>query len=222
VNDQKDPRALIAEGREVDGKMTTGPWMSRHGIRTADVYADRFPSTDRTLLARVNNHRDDATDQEHANAGGIAWMRNNLRALLDGYASALIERDEAKAWIARTVPEYEATIQARRIAEIEVDRLNGLINTPRTDDFFAAVRAEAAHQIERWGVEHDAGKRPEDWVTLVVYLLGKASTAHFAGDVEKLKHHVVTVAAVCLNWLRNLNGESDAMRPGIGPQVAGR
>jgi hypothetical protein len=97
-----------------------------------------------------------------------------------------------------------------RVVEIE-----GFINTPRTDDFFAVVRVEAAHQIERWGVEHDAGKRSEDWIALFVYLLGKATKAHFDGNTEKLKHHVVTVAAVSLNWLRNLNGESTAMRPGV-------
>lgn len=99
----------------------------------------------------------------------------------------------------------------------EVARLRGLINTPRTDEFFEAVRIEAAHQIERWGVEHDAGKRPEDWFTLLGYLGGKAIKAYYDGDAEKLKHHIVTIGAVCLNWLRNLNGETTAMRPGVAP-----
>ena len=98
----------------------------------------------------------------------------------------------------------------------EVERLRMLINTPRTDDFFEAVRNEAAHQIERWGVDHDAGKRREDWITLLVYLAGKVTKAHYDRDDKKLKHHVVTVAAVCLNWLRAENGESNAMRPGVG------
>lgn len=77
--------------------------------------------------------------------------------------------------------------------QAEVDRLTLLINTPRTDDFFEAVRIEAAHQVERWGVEHDAGKRAEDWFTLYQYLLGKAAKAHFEGNREKLLHHVITV-----------------------------
>lgn len=98
----------------------------------------------------------------------------------------------------------------------EVDRLTLLINTPRTDEFFEAVRIEAAHQIERWGVEHDAGKRPEDWIALVVYLLGKATKAHFENDRDKLLHHVITLAAVALNWHRNATGVSTAMRPGVG------
>jgi hypothetical protein len=93
--------------------------------------------------------------------------------------------------------------------------LEGLINTPRTDEFFEAVRIEAAHQIERWGVEHDAGKRSEDWVTLLIYLLGKAARAHFDGDRPKLEHHVITTAAVALNWWRHLTGVSTKMRPGV-------
>lgn len=100
---------------------------------------------------------------------------------------------------------------------LENQRLTALINVPGTDDFFVNVRNEAAHQIERWGVEHDAGKRPEDWCTLLLYLLGKAAKAHFDGDREKLLHHVITVAAVCLNWHRNVTGESTAMRPGVAP-----
>ena len=33
-----------------------------------------------------------------------------------------------------------------------------IINTPETADFMAAVPLEAAHQRERWGSSHDAGK----------------------------------------------------------------
>jgi len=97
----------------------------------------------------------------------------------------------------------------------EVTRLLALINAPRTDEFFEAVRIEAAHQVERWGSEHDAGKRAEDWVTLLIYLLGKTAKAHFDGDRSKLEHHVITTAAVALNWWRHLTGVSTAMRPGV-------
>lgn len=100
-------------------------------------------------------------------------------------------------------------------ARAEIGRLNLLINTPRTDEFFEAVRVESAHQINRWGVEHDAGKRSEDWVTLFIYLLGKAARAHFDGDRTKLEHHVITSAAVALNWWRHLTGVHTAMRPGV-------
>lgn len=99
-----------------------------------------------------------------------------------------------------------------RVAELE-----HMINTPGTDEWFESVRNEAAHQIERWGIEHDAGKRPEDWITLIVYLLGKVSRAHFDRDRAKLLHHIVTVAAVTLNWHRNIEGTSTKMRPGVTP-----
>jgi hypothetical protein len=97
----------------------------------------------------------------------------------------------------------------------EATRLRALINTPRTDDFFEAVRIEAAHQIDRWGVDHDAGKRTEDWLTLYTYLLGKAARAHFDRNHDKLLHHIITVAAVALNWHRSTTGENTRMRPGI-------
>lgn len=116
--------------------------------------------------------------------------------------------------IERLQAEAEALRTAFGKAKAEELRLTALINTPRTDDFFEAVRIEAAHQIERWGVEHDAGKRPEDWIALVVYLLGKATKAHYESDRDKLLHHVITLAAVALNWHRNATGVSTAMRPG--------
>lgn len=126
--------------------------------------------------------------------------------------------------INETGPAYEKllayiddSIAEGRDAIAEVARLNALINSPQTADFAEAVRIEAAHQVERWGVEHDAGKRPEDWVTLVIYLLGKASKAHFDGNHDKLLHHVITLAAVAMNWHRNMTGENTRMRPGVAP-----
>jgi hypothetical protein len=101
----------------------------------------------------------------------------------------------------------------------EVNRLNWLINSPQTVDFMESVRFEAAHQVERWGVAHDAGKRPEDWVTLITYILGKTSKAHFDGDRVKLLHHVVALAAVVLNWHRAMTGEDTMMRPLQGRQL---
>ena len=126
--------------------------------------------------------------------------------------------DELKTLSLRVLAYQSTDVKGDAIALAhEARRLSALINTPGTDDFFAAVRHEAAHQIERWGVEHDAGKRPEDWCTLLLYLLGKAAKAHFDGDRDKLLHHVITVAAVCLNWHRAETGVSTAMRPGVGP-----
>jgi hypothetical protein len=101
-------------------------------------------------------------------------------------------------------PGLGAEIEAARA---EIQRLHALLSTPHITDFLEAVRTEAAHQYERWGIDHDAGKTAEDWSALVTYLHGKAIRAHFKGDREKLLHHIITVAAVCLNWHAHLNGK---------------
>lgn len=49
---------------------------------------------------------------------------------------------------------------------------------------------------------------------LLGYLAGKA-----LAKPEKRLHHIVSSAAVLLNWFRNETGESTAMRPGIAPPV---
>lgn len=98
-------------------------------------------------------------------------------------------------------------------------RLQSLINTPHTDDWFTAVRIEAAHQIERWGAEHDVGKSASDWFWLVGYLAGKALHAAIGNDAEKAKHHTISTGAALLNWHRAISGISNRMRPGIGDRT---
>ncbi len=116
----------------------------------------------------------------------------------------------------RMACEYVARIQPVLRAVPQLIQAVKTINTPRTDDFFEAVRNEAAHQVGRWGTTHDAGKTNPDWFTLIVYLQGKAVNAYWNRDQDKLKHHIVSTAAALLNWLRALNGESVEMRPGVG------
>lgn len=102
----------------------------------------------------------------------------------------------------------------------EVQRLRKLINTPRTDDWIEAVKLEAAHQVERWGVEDRAGKGAADWFWLLGYLSGKALASFIKGDAEKGLHHIVSSAAVLLNWHRNVTGEITSFRPASGEAVA--
>ncbi|HYF16327.1 MAG TPA: hypothetical protein VEA40_00560 [Ramlibacter sp.] len=102
----------------------------------------------------------------------------------------------------------------------EVERLRALINTPHTADYMEAVRLEAAHQQERWGSSHDAGKAPADWFWLLGFLSGKALAAFIKGDREKGLHHIISSAAALLNWHRAATGELTAMRPGIAPPGA--
>jgi hypothetical protein len=99
----------------------------------------------------------------------------------------------------------------------ELSRLRTLINTPRIDDFLEAVRLEAAHQAERFGVVHDGGKAPSDWFWLLGFLSGKALAAAVKGDTDKALHHCISSAAVLLNWHAHLSGARRGMRPGIAP-----
>lgn len=115
-------------------------------------------------------------------------------------------------------------------ALIELKRLRELINSPHIAEFLDAVKIEAVHQRERWGVEHDSGKSDADWFWLIGYLAGKAlHLAHAPPDavntsvqppqpiVTKQLHHIITTAAACLNWHANKIGVSTVMRPGIAP-----
>jgi hypothetical protein len=106
-------------------------------------------------------------------------------------------------------------------AKAEVARLDALINTPTTDDWLTGVQLEAAHQIERWGAQHDVGKSPFDWFWLIGYLSQKAASAAVSGDDEKAKHHTISTAAALLNWHRAIANETTVMRPGIDPIVRG-
>lgn len=82
----------------------------------------------------------------------------------------------------------------------EARKLVVLINTPEVEDFDKAVPREAAHQVLRWGVAHDAIKEPQHWVDLIGWLAEKAARALNDGDVEKAKHHAITAAAAARNW----------------------
>lgn len=108
---------------------------------------------------------------------------------------------------------------ARLLALAEQIRAE-VINTPETADFMAGVPLEAAHQRERWGSAHDAGKTPFDWFWLIGYLAQKAASSQVGGDLEKAKHHTISTAAALANWHAQLSGRTD-MRPGIGPGNGG-
>lgn len=120
-------------------------------------------------------------------------------------------------------------------AEVEIECLQGRLadaeararylatrlNTPEFIDFSAAVVIEAAHQLERWGVDHDGGKTDADWFWLLGYLGGKALhnpgfSEPCAEGTEKRLHRIITVAAAAANWHAQVLGRSN-MRPGIAP-----
>lgn len=98
------------------------------------------------------------------------------------------------------------------------EQLIALLNTPEIDDFDLAVPLEAAHQVARWGAEHDSGKNPEDWFWLIGYLAGKALAAFKVGDMEKARHHCISTAAAARNWHAAIRSGASEMRPGLSAQ----
>lgn len=82
----------------------------------------------------------------------------------------------------------------------ERDAMREALNTPEIDDFVRGVTLEAQHQRERWPKGHDDGKSPADWFWTLGYLSQKAMTSDQDGNVDKLKHHLITSAALMANW----------------------
>ncbi len=86
----------------------------------------------------------------------------------------------------------------------EVTRLQELINNPELGSFLHGVRIESAHQREKWGEEHDHKKSPGDWSMLLDRIKGKQCQAVWDGDLDKLCHHLITMAAICFNYHRQV------------------
>jgi hypothetical protein len=135
-----DAASIIETGRRHDEAMTPGPWKPQHAPpspKKSEVYSvdDCHPDYDMRIAITGGDtgpsdhdpiNRRDAVP----NAAGIAWLRTNLRALLDGYAAALADskRWERAAMLLRT--EASATLttsseyQRRHLAALaEIDQL---------------------------------------------------------------------------------------------------
>lgn len=141
-----------------------------------------------------------------------------------GFAQRL---DEVAALL-RSIDDPDSAIDAQNGAD-ELRRLHALLNTPHSAEFLEAVHLEAMHQRERWAAEHDAGKTDADWFWLVGYLAGKAlhegaradaAAANGEAIMTKRVHHIVTTAAVLLNWHAARTGADTRMRPGISPPLS--
>jgi hypothetical protein len=81
----------------------------------------------------------------------------------------------------------------------EVDKamdewVNEKINKPSTVGFIESVKIEMAHQYEKWGDE--SHKPLLHFTSVLTYLVGKLIRAAWDGDKQKIKHHLMTVAAV--------------------------
>ncbi|WP_347091705.1 hypothetical protein [Sphingomonas parapaucimobilis] len=140
---------------------------------------------------------------------GYLGPTDGFRLNASGYADD-ITRFATPAPAVDAVPAGEVERQAIR---------NEIINTPETADFMAGVPLEAAHQRERWGADHDAGKRPLDWFWLIGFLAQKAADAAIRGDIKKAKHHTISTGAALANWHAALTGADIKMRPGISAEA---
>lgn len=89
-------------------------------------------------------------------------------------------------------------------AEYEHD---ALVNNPEIEDFVKGVQLEAAHQLERWGIENEEANPPHHFVLVMAKLLGKLSTDIFDRDHEKFKHHCIAIAAEMHNIHRQVDKE---------------
>ncbi|MEO1187526.1 MAG: hypothetical protein AAFW60_00525 [Pseudomonadota bacterium] len=91
-------------------------------------------------------------------------------------------------------------LTALMVAENVQNALFEHLNTPELEDFANGVIVEAMHQSRRWPDGHDENKSPADWFWTLGYLGQKAMHAHERGDISKLKHHLITSAALMANW----------------------
>lgn len=96
--------------------------------------------------------------------------------------------------------------------DAEIKRLNDVLHTPLIGEFFAAVKNEASHQVERWKSSHDEGKTDGDWFWLIGYIAGKVLWPD--ADNAKQRHRIIAIAAVAYNWWRRKSGMDTGMRPG--------
>lgn len=124
--------------------------------------------------------------------------------------TALYELDDDNKWIV-LAGSFRANVKHDIKAAHE---LHALINSPHTASFLEAVKLEAAHQRDRWGVPADRGKSAENWFWLVGYLAGKCLRAAITGDREKAKHHTISTAAACANWFEAIDRDNTGC--GIG------
>lgn len=122
--------------------------------------------------------------------------------------------------LAETAHIEDEAIAALYRLQARVVKMEAALNTPELHDFAAGVVHEAAHQRERWGVDHDVGKEPEDWFWLVGFLTGKALRAARDGDTDKALHHTISTAATLANWHAALSWTDTRMQPGHAPSVA--
>lgn len=151
--------------------------------------------------------------------GAEAGEEGSIRIAADLRLGMKSYKPFSACWTMQDVFNVYDSMEGRALkAEESEAKLLALLNTPEVEDFDKAVPLEAAHQVLRWGAQHDAGKSPADWFWLIGYVAGKALAACLAADKVKAKHHAITVAAVARNWHAHIRAGESVMRPGISAE----
>lgn len=140
---------------------------------------------------------------------GTRMVPVTYKEQLSAYADRLFQELDAKDALAKQI---SALTQQN-------ERFRARLNTPEIEEFDKAIPLESAHQVQRWGAEHDAGKSPANWFWLVGYLAGKALASHIAGNTDKAKHHCISTTAVLRNWHAHIRSGESLMRPGISEEA---
>ncbi len=102
------------------------------------------------------------------------------------------------------VSKLQSLCQAKPANE-RLQYLETLINNPEINNFLEGVKTESAHQSDRWGMEHEENKYPHDYALVLDKLKGKQAQAIWEKDIDKYKHHLITMAAVCYNSHRQIS-----------------
>lgn len=171
--------------------------MSANDARPWICFYCEFETTDRAEAAAHFGDRDDADEFKPLCKW---WDRMSAGERIEEMQSLLRDLNEARD---------------------ENQRLDALLNTPETEDFFEGIELEAAHQRQRWPSEQDAGKTHADWFWLVGFLAGKCLHSAASGDMHKALHHTISTAAALANWHRAIKGAGN-MRPGIATPAEGQ
>lgn len=186
-------------------------------IRTMDIVRQAEPDLVQVMSmfhGQKLTDRDAEIVQLRRELAGLSKDNIDLSAERDRWRMvATVESDAATNWYAN----YVKIAQELQSLKIGYKQLYDRVHMPRTDEFFSAVQLEAAHQVDRWS-RAGGGKLDSDWFWLVGYLAGKVlrySGAKDRDSQEKRMHHIVSTAAVLLNWWRSVTGVSREMRPGI-------
>ncbi len=151
-----DARALIEEGKRHDEAMVDQPWRVSQVDTggSAQVRCDDSPRSPPSgcLIPFFVLH--------HTDAAGIAWMRNNLAALLTGYSAALdeVERLTAESELrGNTVADLAHELgtvkavrdQIRDMADLLADLCGGVIGAD-DDDRIGTIKAHFSNRPSMW------------------------------------------------------------------------